>query len=143
MNLNDLMKMGMSALGGGQQTQGGLSPDALGGLLNQVLGAQGGGLNGLIDKFNQAGMGEMIKAWVSTGPNPEISADQLRNVLGNDTVGAMAKQLGIDPSAAMGQLSAILPGLVDKMTPDGVVPPQTDLQGQLGGLLGQLLGGQK
>jgi uncharacterized protein YidB (DUF937 family) len=139
MNLNDLMKAGMGALGGGQTA--GL-PAGLDQVLGQVLsgGGAGAGLGGLVSKFEQAGMGDIIKGWISTGPNPAISADQLTKVLGNEQVSAIAKQLGVDPSQAMGQLSAILPGLVDKMTPDGNVPQNMDIQGQLGGLLGGLFG---
>jgi uncharacterized protein YidB (DUF937 family) len=137
MNLNDLMKAGMNALGGGSP---GGTPAGLEAVLGQVLGQQAGGLDGLISKFNHAGMGDIIKGWISTGPNPAISGDQLKAVLGNDQVAAIAKQLGVDPTQAMGQLSAILPGLVDKMTPDGTVPPATDLHGQLGGILGSLFG---
>lgn len=141
MNLNDLLKSGMGALGGGQQ--GGM-PAGLDQVLGQVLsgggGGAAGGLGGLVSKFEQAGMGDIIKGWISTGPNPAISGDQLTKVLGNDQVAVIARQLGVDPSQAMGQLSAILPGLVDKMTPDGVAPQNMDVQGQLGVLLGGLFG---
>jgi uncharacterized protein YidB (DUF937 family) len=140
MSFNDLLKAGASMLGGGQ---GGGMPAGMDQVLGQILsggGGAGGGLGGLVQKFDQAGMGDMIKGWISTGPNPAISADQLTKVLGNDQVAAIAKQLGVDPSAAMGQLSSILPGLVDKMTPDGTVPQNLDIQGQLGGLLGGLFG---
>lgn len=141
MNFNDLLKAGAGMLGG--SSTGGM-PAGLDQVLGQVLSGGGaggaGGLGGLISKFDQAGMGDIIKGWISTGPNPGISGDQLSKVLGNEQVAAIAKQLGVDPSAAMGQLSAILPGLVDKMTPDGNVPQNLDIQGQLGGLLGGLFG---
>jgi uncharacterized protein YidB (DUF937 family) len=141
MNLNDLLNAGMGAMGGGQ---GGGMPAGLEQVLGQVLagggGGAGGGLGGLVSKFEQAGMGDIIKGWISTGPNPAITGDQLTKVLGNDQVSAIAKQLGVDPTQAMGQLSAILPGLVDKMTPSGTVPQGMDIQGQLGGLLGGLFG---
>lgn len=140
MSFNDLLKAGAGMLGGGQ---GGGMPAGLDQILGQVLsgnGGAGGGLGGLVSKFEQAGMGDMIKGWISTGPNPAITGDQLSRVLGNEQVAAIAKQLGVDPTQAMGQLSAILPGLVDKMTPDGNVPQNLDIQGQLGGLLGGLFG---
>lgn len=140
MSFNDLLKAGAGMLGGGQ---GGGMPAGLDQILGQVLSGNGGagsGLGGLVSKFEQAGMGDMIKGWISTGPNPAITGDQLSRVLGNEQVAAIAKQLGVDPTQAMGQLSAILPGLVDKMTPDGNVPQNLDIQGQLGGLLGGLFG---
>jgi uncharacterized protein YidB (DUF937 family) len=140
MSFNDLLKAGAGMLGGGQ---GGGMPAGMDQILGQVLsggGGAGAGLGGLVSKFEQAGMGDIIKGWISTGPNPAISGDQLSKVLGNEQVVAIAKQMGVDPSQAMAQLSAILPGLVDKMTPSGSVPAGLDIQGQLGGLLGGLFG---
>jgi uncharacterized protein YidB (DUF937 family) len=142
MSFNDLLKAGASMLGGGQ---GGGMPAGLDQVLGQVLSGGGagggaGGLGGLVSKFEQAGMGDIVKGWISTGPNPGITGDQLTKVLGTEQVAAIAKQLGVDPAQAMGQLSSILPGLVDKMTPDGNVPQNIDIQGQLGGLLGGLFG---
>lgn len=141
MSFNDLLKAGASMLGGG--ASGGSMPAGMEQVLGQILagggaGGGGAGLGGLVSKFEQAGMGEIIKGWISTGPNPAISGDQLSKVLGNDQVAAIAKQLGIDPTQAMGQLSAVLPGLVDKMTPDGAVPQTGDLQSMLGNVLGGL-----
>jgi uncharacterized protein YidB (DUF937 family) len=143
MSFNDLLKAGAGMLGGGaNQGLGGGMPAGMDQILGQVLSGGGGagGLGGLVSKFEQAGMGDIIKGWISTGPNPAISGDQLSKVLGNEQVAAIAKQLGIDPSQAMGQLSAVLPGLVDKLTPNGNVPQGLDIQGQLGGLLGGLFG---
>jgi len=119
------------------QQQGGLA-GALGGLLAND-GAQGG-LSGLIDKFNQAGLGEVIRSWIGSGQNLPISAEQLQAVLGSDTVRQIAAQLGVDPQQAAAQLAGLLPGLVDQLTPQGAVPEQGlgtggDLFGALGGLL--------
>jgi uncharacterized protein YidB (DUF937 family) len=48
--------------------------------------------------------------------------------------------MGLNPEEALGQLSTMLPGLVDKLTPDGSAPQgglgnMGDLAGMLGGLL--------
>ena len=137
MNLSDLVKAGMGMLGGGQ----GSSQQGIESALGQLLsgGGQGGGLGALVQQFEQAGMGDIIKGWISTGPNPAIDGSQLSQVLGNDQVSAIAKSMGVDPAQAMSQLSAVLPGLVDKMTPNGTLPEAGDLQSQLGGLLGGFL----
>jgi len=70
-----------------------------------------------------------------------ISPDQLGGVLGGDKVSEMASQLGVDQGDLLGQLSQMLPQVVDKLTPNGQVPQQVDLGGlgDLGGLLGGLL----
>ncbi len=97
-----------------------------------------GGLEGLIAKFQQGGLGEIAQSWVSTGPNLPISPDQLGQALGPD----MLKQLGVGgPGGAdmLGPLSELLPQVVDKLTPNGQVPAGGGAD--LGALLGGLLGG--
>ncbi|OYZ81836.1 MAG: hypothetical protein B7X59_13055 [Polaromonas sp. 39-63-203] len=102
-------------------------------------GAQGG-LGGLMDKFKQAGLGDVAGSWVGNGPNEPISGDQLTNVLGDDTMAGLAEKMGMSQGDAAGQLSNILPGLIDKLTPQGQAPAgglgnAGDLMGMLGGLL--------
>lgn len=107
-----------------------------------MLGNDGahGGLGGLMAKFRQAGMGDVIGSWVGAGHNQPISGDQLTNVLGSDTLSGMAAKLGVNPGDLAGQLSNILPGLVDHLTPHGQAPSAglgngADLMGVLSGLL--------
>jgi len=111
---------------------------AISGLLANEGGQ--GGLGGLIGKFQQAGMGDVINSWVGTGVNQPISSDQLGQVLGQDTLSDLASRFGMDRDAAAGQLSQILPGLVDRLTPQGRAPQgglgnAGDLMGMLSGLL--------
>ncbi len=107
-------------------------------LINAVIGmlAQGGGLSGLVEKMQQGGLGEIASSWVGTGQNLPIGADQLGGLLGGDTVSSMAGQLGMNQGDLLGQLSKMLPQLVDGLTPQGQIP-----QGDLGSLLGGMLGG--
>lgn len=104
-------------------------------------GAQGG-LGGLLQKFQQAGLGDVIGSWVGSGDNQPISGEQLGNVLGADALSGVAAKLGVDPADAASQLSNILPGLIDQLTPQGQAPAgglgnAGDLMGMLGGLLGK------
>lgn len=143
-----------AVLGGGQQQQndqGGLgsligmvanNPQ----LINVVTGMLGndgqmGGLGGLVSKFQQAGMGDAVNSWIGTGENHPISGDALGNVLGGDTMGQIANQLGMDQGAASNILAQVLPSLINQMTPNGQAPAgglgnAGDLVGMLGGLLG-------
>jgi uncharacterized protein YidB (DUF937 family) len=127
----------------GQGPAGGTQGDllgALGGLLSQSGGI--GGLAGLVDKFHQGGLGEIVNSWVGTGQNLPVSAEQITQVLGSGTIGQLAQQLGLGHGDVAAQLSQILPHLVDKLTPGGQLPtPAPD--GGIGGLgeLGSLLGG--
>jgi uncharacterized protein YidB (DUF937 family) len=101
-----------NVMGGAQQGggAGGLA-SVLGGLLSNDGGQ--GGLGGLVGKFEQAGLGNVVSSWIGSGQNLPISADQLQNVLGSDAVAGIAAKLGINPGDALGQLSTMLPGLVE------------------------------
>lgn len=126
---------GLGELGG----LGGLA-GALGGLLANN-GAQGG-LGGLIGKFEQAGLGDVIGSWIGRGDNAPISGGQLGDVLGSDVVAGLAQKLGMNAQTLLPLLAALLPQLIDHLTPHGQVPAQglgnhDDLLSSLSGLLQQ------
>ncbi len=129
----------IGAMGSASRQSG--QPDLLGaviGMLGQG-GGQGGGLGGLaglVNKMQQGGLGDVASSWVGTGQNQPIAPDQLGGVLGNDMVTGLAQQLGLNQGDLLGQLSQLLPQVVDKLTPDGQIP-----QGDIGGMLGSMLGG--
>ena len=99
----------------------------------EMIQNQPGGLSGLVQNFEQKGMGGMVQSWISNGPNPPISADQITNVLGSDAVKNLAAKVGISPDQAGSQLATLLPGLIDKLTPNGHT-------GDAGGLLSAAMG---
>lgn len=108
----------IGALGG---TRGSGQGDALQAVIAMLArGGQGGsGLDGLVQQFQQGGLGDLIASWVGTGQNLPVSASQLQDVLGSDVLSQFAQQLGLPPGEAAGQLSQILPQVVDKLTPNG------------------------
>ena len=123
----------------GQQGEGGNA------LLNSVLqlvnNPQTGGLSGLVQSFENGGMGEIVKSWVSTGQNLPISAEQIQSVLGNGQLQSLAGQVGLDTNQLSGQLAELLPQVVDKLTPNGTIPEGNDLMAQGMDLLkGKLFG---
>ena len=99
-----------------------------------------GGLGGLIAKFQRAGLGNVVSSWVGSGQHQPVSGEQLTDVLGKDTMAELAEKLGTSQGDAAGQLSDILPDLIDRLTPQGQAPAgglgnADDLMGMLGGLL--------
>ena len=135
-----------AALGGGQGGggQSDLLKMVIGMLANNGQGGQAGaatgGLGGLLEQFQRSGLGEVAGSWVSTGQNLPISPDQLGQVLGGDQIAGMASQLGMNPGDLLGQLSQMLPQVIDQLTPNGQVPQQIDAGGiDLGGLIGSLM----
>jgi uncharacterized protein YidB (DUF937 family) len=106
------------------------------GAITDLLGSQEGGLGGLLSAFEQGGLGEMAKSWVSSGENLPVSADQIQTVLSSGVLADFASRLGIDPKQAAGTLAEVLPQVIDQLTPGGKLPA-----GGLGGvadLLGKL-----
>ena len=120
----------------GKTDSGGANP--LIGMLGNLL-AQSGGLQGLANKFSQAGQGGAFSSWVGMGENQSISADQIQKVLGSEQVNALAAKIGVDPGQASHFLAEYLPKVVDKLTPEGKVDPTADHQQGLADLLPSLL----
>jgi uncharacterized protein YidB (DUF937 family) len=145
MGLLDSVIGGM--LGGGQQQQGGagaLINIVAGMLANKGGGDAGsgagglGGLAGLAEQFQRGGMGDVMNSWIGKGENLPIGADQLGNVLGGDLLGKLTQQTGMGQSDLLGQLSQLLPQMVDKATPEGAIP--SGGLGDIGAILGKLGG---
>ncbi len=112
-------------LAGGSGSQKGLAQAVI-----QWLGS--GGLAQLTQGFQQAGLGNVVSSWIGTGQNLPVSAEQVTKGLGQAQLGALAQQAGLEPQAAAGHLANLLPGLVDKLTPNGQVPEGDALQQGLG-----------
>lgn len=86
-----------------------------------------GGLGGLLEKLQQAGQGEAADSWVKPGPNASIHPDQLGSAIGKTTISDIAKQAGVSEQELLQQLSQVLPGIIDKMTPNGRVPDSREV----------------
>ena len=140
--MDDLSNL-MSQLGGAAEGAGAADPAAaLSGLQHAVQ--QEGGLDGLMGKLRDAGLGDQVDSWVATGQNQSIDADQLGRALGPDMTQRLSAGSGIDIASLLPLLAAFLPQIIDMLTPDGK-EPAGGLTGQgmpdLGGLLGGLTGG--
>lgn len=114
--------MGLLDIVGGLIGGQGGNQNALVSAALEFINNQPGGLNGLIEKFNAGGAGGIIGSWIGTGENQPISPETLQNVLGSDTIGALAQKVGIDPQQASGILAQVLPHVVNGATPNGEVP---------------------
>jgi len=134
--------LGAAAPGGSPETAGALDPVALLQHLGPWLGPQG--LGGLVQAFEQGGLGAIVQSWVGTGANLPVSADQLQQVLGDERLGALAGAMGLDGATVARHLSQHLPALVDQLSPGGRLPDGALDAGALSGLAGmaaQWLGG--
>ena len=98
-----------------------------------------GGLGGIVEAFQKKGLGDMVASWISTGPNPPVSAAQVTDVLGSDVIGQFAAKAGVPHAEAGGLLASLLPTVIDHLTPNGTVPESNALESSLGGLLSGFL----
>ncbi|SAI23648.1 Uncharacterized protein conserved in bacteria [Bordetella ansorpii] len=127
----------MTSLASGSSGEGGngLLPAVL-----KQLGKYPGGIAGLIDAFQRGGLGEVVQSWIGNGANLPISAQQLDSVFEPGVIDTIAADTGRARPDVLESLAAMLPGLVDKATPNGTIDDVKDLSpmGMLG-LLSRLM----
>ncbi|HTQ80599.1 MAG TPA: YidB family protein [Thermoanaerobaculia bacterium] len=87
-----------------------------------LLGNQGsGGAAGLVQLFEQQGLGHLVSSWIGTGQNLPISPQQVESVLGSGRLAELAQKAGIPPETASTVLASVLPNLIDRLTPTGTL----------------------
>ncbi|HEX7574110.1 MAG TPA: YidB family protein, partial [Bacteroidota bacterium] len=92
----------------------------------------------LVANFQKNGLGDLVSSWIGTGQNLPISADQVQRVFGNQQVSQIAQKVGVEPEKVTAALASVLPGLVDKLTPNGKLPSEDVLLQGLSLLKGKL-----
>jgi uncharacterized protein YidB (DUF937 family) len=97
-----------------------------------------GGLDGLIQALRQNGLSDIVNSWIGTGPNLPVSSDQMKQGLGSDLITQLATAAGLNPEMVSNRLTTLLPGLIDKLTPEGKVPNSGLLEQGLNLLKGNL-----
>lgn len=127
--LDDITGMASKAAGG--SAPGGGAESAISGLLGQG----GKALPGLLEKFGAGGLGDVAQSWVGKGANLPVSGAQVKSVLGSDVVQSVAGKLGLSSDAAADKIADVLPAIIDKLTPDGIVPDPDALADKLTGLI--------
>jgi uncharacterized protein YidB (DUF937 family) len=94
---------------------------------NEGAGGLLAGLGGLLERFQQGGQGNVINSWIGSGQNQPVQPGQLSTVLGPNIIKALAQSSGLSEEELTKQLSQILPGVVDKLTPNGRMPTLAEL----------------
>ena len=115
---------GLPGSGGfGDVLKGGLGGLLAGGAAGSVLS---GGLNDLLKQFQQSGHSETASSWVGTGPNKDISPNDVAGALGADKINALMTQSGMSRDELLQGLSQYLPQVVDQLTPQGRLPTEQE-----------------
>ncbi len=106
-----------SALSGGSGQS-----SLLDGVKDLLTNSSTGGLEGLVQRFKEKGLGDTIASWISTGENKVVTNEQIQKVLGSGFIQQLAEKAGISQEKVSQQLAGMLPQVIDKLTPNGKLP---------------------
>jgi uncharacterized protein YidB (DUF937 family) len=107
---------------GSQLLSGGGQKGAMDQVLGLINNPEVGGLGGLVQLFNSKGLGDIMSSWIGTGENLPVSGDQIAHALGSEKIREIAEKLGMSGADTSNNLAALLPKIIDGLTPDGTVP---------------------
>lgn len=127
----------------GSQAGGGGGLGGIAGALGSLLAnnqSEVGGLGGLVSKFEQAGLGNVVNSWIGKGENAPVTGDQVNSALGGDLISSIAGKLGINAATLLPMLATLLPALIDQLTPNGKLPEPGEGTGNPNDLLASLSG---
>lgn len=123
--LADMLGTGQSTTTATGATGASAGAGGLGGLLSG--GALGSGLRDLLDRFRSSGHDGTAQSWVTQGPNQPIAPEHLEQVLGEERLQWLMQQTGLPKDQLLAGLSQELPQAVDRMTPEGRLPTDDEL----------------
>ncbi len=83
-----------------------------------------GGVEAVVKQFETSGFANKVRSWVSTGPNQPINTIELQQALGLDKLAEMARNAGLPVDKVKDLLAEYLPVAIDKVTPEGKLPPK-------------------
>lgn len=116
MGLTDSLRAGLSGVL--NEVESGAVPS----LITEALGhTQFGSLQGLVDHLGGGALAQQVQSWVGSGANLPISADQIKEALGNDQVRELAAHFHVDPDKVADLLASHLPKAVEEAAQSGAV----------------------
>ena len=102
-------------------------------LLDGVLGGRGehapagigglvAGVEGLVHRLREHGLGREVESWMGAGSNLPVTARQLAPVFDPHDVDRHAADAGTDGDSLLTEVALVLPDLLHRITPDGRLP---------------------
>ncbi len=89
------------------------------------------GLGGLILRLAASGLGPQVESWIQPGPNQRVTPRQVRIAIGAEEIEQIAFDSKLSSRQVEQGLATILPRAIDRLTPDGVVPPSANIRRSL------------
>lgn len=124
------------SLGAGSLGAGGLGGNPMLRMLLPLVASllMNGGLQKILGRLQQGGKGEKGQSWVSTGPNEPVDGAEIREVLDDEELAQIARQLGVSEDEAAEAVAQVLPDVIDQATPAGELPDDDELDRKFGRL---------
>ena len=95
-----------------------------GGLLDQLSkSVSGTALGDVLDRFRNSGAGPKVDSWIGRGANEPIEPQEVVSAIDEETLSSLSQQTGLSREELIARITQALPEVVDKMTPDGQLPP--------------------
>jgi uncharacterized protein YidB (DUF937 family) len=123
MGLFDEIMGQVTGAGGTDATAAGSQASVVQAILGVLSEGRAGGLAGLLQAFEQGGLGHLVASWVGTGESLPVTPDQVQGALGADRIQEIAQRAGIPAGEASQAIAAVLPHVVDRLTPSGSLEP--------------------
>lgn len=86
------------------------------------------GLTDLLAQFKSAGNPVPAESWIGDGPNTPLDVEELERILGQETLDDLGTKTGMTRSQLLLRLKAALPEVVNRLTPAGRIPTETEAQ---------------
>jgi uncharacterized protein YidB (DUF937 family) len=109
--------MGLTDSLGNLFGKGGLDTNNVNALLEQF-----GGIEGIMGKLQESGLGDQLSSWIGSGENQAVSPDQIKDALGAEGLDQVAAKTGLDVDDLASRISTKMPDAIDSLTPEGEVP---------------------
>ena len=92
------------------------------GPVTELVQGTPGGVRGLVSQLQNSGLRDQVGTWVGSGENAKVDPSRLADAIGPERVQALAAKAGVSVEQARASLSALLPQMIDKLTPGGSIP---------------------
>jgi outer membrane protein OmpA-like peptidoglycan-associated protein/uncharacterized protein YidB (DUF937 family) len=97
------------------------STSLLSGLLG-MINEMPGGLGAFLDRLRKSGLGDFVSSWLGSGEPRPISSTSLEAAIGRDSIDKLSSRAGLSYSTAASALAFMVPKLVNRLAPGGVIP---------------------
>jgi len=100
------------------------------GLLSLMMNERGGA-EGFVDLFRRAGAGDVITSWFGGREGKTLTPSHVESAIGTNALDRLAASSGLTRSSAAAAAAFLLPRMIARLTPNGVLPSNNALLSQV------------